>query len=209
MPRTELIDELIRDGVIVAYYDVRDGSLQDKAGVGTAATLGDTTNVIHNGRGYSVSASGPNAITIPNSASIQAANDGTVMWWGRQRWPGAVKYTIIKGYPDFSLAWLPVANRMQFRSSAGTAVINGVTPCCMIGLDYYSTSVAPVLYTDGELFGAFDVARAVTLDATDVYLGGAGGASGIRLDNIYEGLIWTNRRLTAQEHRQIYRELTQ
>ena len=209
MPRTELIDELIRDGVIIAHYDFRKRTLRDLAGVGGDATPGDTTNVIHNRRGYSVSTGGPNAVTIPNSAPLQAANDGTVMWWGRQRWPGAVKYTIIKGYPDFSLVWLAVDGRLQFRSNAGTSVLNGLTgQYRTLGLDYYSTTTAPAMYTDGEFFGHFGAARAVTMDNNNCLLGGSGGAnSGIGLGTVYEGLIWTHRRLTAQEHRQIYREL--
>ena len=80
MPRTELIDQLIRDGKVVAYYDYRKNSLADLGGVSANTTIGNAANVSRNGRGYSVTGNGH--LAIANNATLQATINGTLLWWG-------------------------------------------------------------------------------------------------------------------------------
>jgi len=210
MPATELIDELIRDGKIIRYYDLRKRTFRDLTGHGAALTPRTATakTLYPHARGVSAPKKSGASFLVPNSADWNAANDGTIIFFGRWEWNNT-GYMFIKGYPIFSFAWIAGANILEMRTNAGTTRRTIVGPRRCLGINYYSSGVvAPSLYENGELVGLFSNVRNVTLTNSDAaWLGINNASTGSGSENIAEALIITNQRLTDIEHRQIYREL--
>ena len=211
MPRTELIDELIRDGECVAYYDLRKRTRRDLSGNGDPLTLFERTpgvSVVKSKRGYYAPDNTGAHIIIPANAAQNAANDGSFVLFGQYEWNNT-SFLVLRSFGVFSLAYINIANTIEFRTAEGTTRHVFVGSRKMLGLNYYSSgSTPPSMYEDGEFGGNFNNVRNVSLTNANMGVLGFNNASaGTDPENIFEGLFWTNRRLTAQEHRQIYREL--
>jgi len=205
MPRTELIDELIRDGVIIAHYDTRSNSLRPLFGTNSGTPANVTANSVRIGKGYVEVGGADDALDVPTSASWQAANNGSLIMFGDYDWVINKRFCLYGAFPRLLLEWLGTPGNMRIRTSGGNRSFLGFRegPYKTIAIDFWSTDVAPKLYLDGEYAVDANGTAAVTLDSLTF-------KPGWRQDNTvnrHKGFIWTNQRMTAVQHRQIHREL--
>jgi len=202
-----VIQKLIREGVIVLYQDFRSGCAKDWSGNSNDGTLAGT-EWARNGLRFPASVS---KVTVPDSAELQLTAMTIIAYSENQ----------------FNTAQLASERIVSKRDAGGTNYDLYLTPVAItvfdgVGLPKLTIAYAsnnciavnisdgsnPDVYLDGTFSGAMDIAAAITVNDAALILGNDYNGPD-RLNSSLSSVLICNRELTAGEHSDIYDELVE